>query len=366
MKKNQVKQSKVINDFQLEILKQVNSKNIGRNILVSPLSIYHILSLAANGAANKTLSEMLNLLGDKNQSDLNKKNELISSIISQLETVKMANAIFTKFKPEETFLKSVAKYESTIDELKSVEQVNSWCSKATNNIINHIINSIDNSLMILINAIYFKGNWKIPFYKNSTEKLPFYNYNKQETLIDFMKVTNKFDYFEDENIQAIKLDYNKDDLSAVIILPKKEKEKDINNYIKNFNTEKYNSIIKALRTEEVNLSLPKFEIDYEEELNDSLIKMGMKEAFINADFSKMKREKDINISNVIHKTYIKVDEEGTVAAAVTAIDYTFAGSIFDDYEEIFMDVNHPFLFVIRSSYMPDGHDILFFTKIESL
>ena len=349
MKKNQVKQSKVINDFQLEIIKQVNSKNIGRNILVSPLSIYHILSLAANGAANKTLSEMLNLLGDKNQSDLNKKNELISLRISQLETVKMANGIFTKFKPEETFLKSVANYESTIDELKSAEQVNSWCSK-----------------MILINAIYFKGNWKIPFYKNSTEKLPFYNYNKQETLIDFMKVTNKFDYFENENIQAIKLDYNKDDLSAVIILPKKEKEKDINNYIKNFNTEKYNSIIKALRTEEVNLRMPKFKIDYDEVLNDSLIKMGMKEAFINADFSKMKREIYINISNVIHKTYIEVDEEGTVAAAVTAIDYTFAGSIFDDYEEIFMDVNHPFLFVIRSSYMPDGHDILFFTKIESL
>ena len=112
--------------------------------------------------------------------------------------------------------------------------------------------------------------------------------------------------------------------------------------------------------------MPKFKIDYDEVLNDSLIKMGMKEAFINADFSKMKREIYINISNVIHKTYIEVDEEGTVAAAVTAIDYTFAGSIFDDYEEIFMDVNHPFLFVIRSSYMPDGHDILFFTKIESL
>ena len=113
------------------------------------------------------------------------------------------------------------------------------------------------------------------------------------------------------------------------------------------------------------MSLPRFEIHNEEELTDSLIKMGMKEAFINADFSKMKREIYINISNVIHKTYIKVDEEGTVAAAVTAIDYTFSGSIFDD-EEKFMKVNHPFLFVIRSSYMPDGHDILFFTKIESL
>ena len=275
----------------------------------------------------------------------------------------MANGIFTKFKPEETFLKSVANYESTIDELKSVEQVNSWCSKATNNIINHIIDSIDGSLMILINAIYFKGNWKIPFYKNSTEKLPFYNYNKQETLIDFMKVTNKFDYFEDENIQAIKLDYNKDDLSAVIILPKKEK--DINNYIENFNTEKYDSIIKALKTEEVNLSLPRFEIHNEEELTDSLIKMGMKEAFGNADFSVMKKEKNINISKIIHKTYIKVDEEGTVATAVTAVGYIFTGNLFDD-DEKFMIVNHPFIFIIRCNYLPDGHDILFFTKIDSL
>ena len=80
----------------------------------------------------------------------------------------------------------------------------------------------------------------------------------------------------------------------------------------------------------------------------------------------MNLEEYINISNVIHKTYIKIDEEGTVAAAVTAIGYTFEGDIFDYDEEKFMNVNHPFLFVIRSSYMPDGHDILFFTKIETL
>ena len=305
---------------------------------------------------------MLKLLCHKSQLDLNEKNEIISSIISELETIKMANAIFTKFEPEQTFLKSVMKYKSTIDKLKSVEQVNSWCSKATNNIINHIIDDISGS-MILINAIYFKGNWSIQFNKNLTKKLPFYNFKNEEKLIDFMKVTNKFDYFEDENIQAIQLNYNKDDLKALIILPKKEK--DINNYIENFNTEKYDSIIKALKTEEVNLSSPRFEIHNEEELTDSLIKMGMKEAFGNADFSVMKKEKNINISKIIHKTYIKVDEEGTVATAVTAVGYIFTGNLFDD-DEKFMIVNHPFIFIIRCNYLPDGHDILFFTKIDSL
>ena len=125
----------------------------------------------------------------------------------------MANNIFTKFKPEETFLKSVAKYESTIDELKYIDQVNSWCTKVTNNIIKHIIDIIADSLMILINVIYIYGNWSIPFNKNSIKKLPFYNLNKQETLIDFMKeickfIIQKMKIFKHFNLIIIKV--NKD------------------------------------------------------------------------------------------------------------------------------------------------------------
>ena len=123
MKKLPNKQENIIQDFQLEILKQINSKNIGKNIMISPLGIFHILSLTANGAANKTMVEMLQLLGHKNKLDLNKVNTTLSSIISSFKTVKMDNAIFTKFKPEQVFLSLTEKYNSTVDNLISAEQV---------------------------------------------------------------------------------------------------------------------------------------------------------------------------------------------------------------------------------------------------
>ena len=363
MKKLPNKQENIIQDFQLEILKQINSKNIGKNIMISPLGIFHILSLTANGAANKTMVEMLQLLGHKNKIDLNKVNTTLSSIISSFKTLKMANAIFTKFKPEQVFLSLTEKYNSTVDNLISAEQVNSWCSKATNNTITKIIDDINNALMILINAIYFKGSWEKKFDEKLTNKLVFYNFNKEEKITDFMNITNNFDYFENQNLQAIQIKYNKDNLKAFIILPKTEK--DINNYIKNLTKEKYNKIIKGLKNQKVILSLPKFEMNYEEELKDILISMGMKDAFGPADFSVMKKEKDICISKVIHKTYIKVDEQGTVAAAVTAVVMRKAAMV-TKIEEKIMTVDRPFLFIIRSDNLPPEHDILFFTKIEAL
>ena len=196
-----------------------------------------------------------------------------------------------------------------------------------------------------------------------TNKLVFYTFNKEEKITDFMNITNNFDYFENQNLQAIQIKYNKDNLKAFIILPKTEK--DINNYIKNLTKEKYNKIIKGLKNQKVILSLPKFEMNYQEELKDILISMGMKDAFGPADFSVMKKEKDICISKVIHKTYIKVDEQGTVAAAVTAVVMRKAAMV-TKIEEKIMTVDRPFLFIIRSDNLPPEHDILFFTKIEAL
>ena len=171
MKKNQVKQSKVINDFQLEILKKVNSKNIGRNILVSPLSIYHILSLATNGAAKNTLTEMLKTLSHNNLNEMNNDNKKISSCIRKYKSVEMANGAFIKFTPEYSFLQMVKMYKAEIESLKDAAQINAWCSKATHNKINNIIGSIENlDLMVLINAVYFKGFWEKSFDKKKQKK----------------------------------------------------------------------------------------------------------------------------------------------------------------------------------------------------
>jgi serpin B len=350
-----------MSEFQIEIIKGINNKNIGKNIMVSPLSIYHILSLTSNGAANKTLSEMIQTLGHKDLSELNKNNTLISSSISKLSTIEMANAIFTKFKPEDAFIKSAEMYKSTIDKLISADQVNKWCSDNTHKKIDKIIDDINGVLMILINAIYFKGTWKKKFDEKLTTEQIFFNFYKEEKKTLFMKMTTKLRYYENDNIQTVEMDYDKDNLSALIILPKTEK--DINTYIKSFDKKIYDEINQGLNEVKVVLSLPKFEIKYEGELKEILISLGMKEAFSNADFSVMKKEKDIFISKVIHKTYIKVDEQGTEAAAVTAV---VMRKCMRPDPTVIMNVNHPFLFIIRSGNLPAGNDIIFFTKVESL
>ena len=94
MKKIPIEQNKISKDFQFEIIKSINSKNLGKNIMISPISIYHLLSFAANGAENTTLEEMLQLIGHKNKIDLNKKNSSIFTTFTIFRTLKMANALF--------------------------------------------------------------------------------------------------------------------------------------------------------------------------------------------------------------------------------------------------------------------------------
>ena len=216
--------------------------------------------------------------------------------------------------------------------------------------------------MILINAIYFKGMWQHPFDKKYTHLDTFFGTNKQIKKIMFMNLREKFYYFEDNFVQAISLKYTKDNLNALIILPKKKGN--INNYIRKFTSEKYNMIIGKLTNIEVKLSLPRFEFDFSAELIENFKTLGMKDAFTtNADFSIMKKEKDINISLILHKTYIKVDDKGTEAAAVTALQ--MRGGAPPEPIPV-MKVDHPFLFFIRNNDLLPGNDIIFISKVECL
>ena len=347
--------------FQLKIFQEINKSNIGKNLMISPLSIYHILSLTTNGAQNQTLEEMVKTLGHENKDEMNNENKLVSSSVGKLQSIEMANAVFTKFKPEDQFTSMIKVYKSTIDILKDVEQVNKWCSEATHNKIQNILDKLTpNDLMVLINAIYFKGIWKKTFDKNKTYQNNFNNFNKTPIMKDFMNITDNFDYFENENIKSISLNYTKDNLKALIILPRND---DINTYINNFSSENYIDIIKNLNNQKVNLSLPKFEINFSARLEQNFINLGMVLPFSDsADFSGMTREHKLKIGRIIHKTFIKVDEEGTEAAAATVVVMTKRCFI----PTLAMNVDHPFLFIIRSDDLPPEHDILFASKIESL
>ena len=202
------------------------------------------------------------LLGNESQEEINKNNKLLYSIINNFKTVELANSIFTREKPLSTFIEKIKDYKAKIDELKDANQINKWCNDETHGLIKKIIDEVrPDDIMILINVIYFKGIWKIQFDKRLTGKREFLNYQNEKNLTYFMNSENTYKYFENNSIQAISLDYQKDNMEGLIILPKNEH--DINQYINKFNQEEYYNIINSLNNQKVNLYLPKFEMKFE-------------------------------------------------------------------------------------------------------
>ena len=352
--------------FQLNIFNEINKSNVGKNIMVSPLSIYHILSLTANGALNNTLNEMLKALNEKDLKSMNSVNIKLNSDIQKLTTVELANAVFTKFKPEAEFIKMINQYKAEINTLESVAQVNKWCKEKTHNKIPKILDSLTpNDLMVLINAIYFKGKWVKSFDKRKTRKNNFLNFNKTPKEVFFMNATDDYMYFENKEVQALSINYKNDNLEALILLPKHQI--DINNYISNLTSQKYQIIISKLSKNKVILSMPKFVINFGTELKSCFNSLGMVEAFTDqADFSTMSKSNKLKISKIVHKTFIEVDEEGTEAAAVTAVVMRTLSVKPKTEIGIEMNVVHPFLFIIRSNQLPLEHDIMFISKVEAL
>ena len=354
--------------FQATIFNKMNKDKKGENLIISPLSIFQALSLAANGAREQTQSEMLDLLQSDTIEELNEINYKIISLFKEFTTIDIANAVMTKFTPLEDFSNIALEYLAPVEPLESAEQVNNWCSNKTHGKIDKILDQLDpNTLMIILNAVYFKGEWSSKFESYATKKLPFYNLGNEEIKIDTMIQIEHFRYYEDKKVQAIELRFIKDFMSAIIILP--SEGTDINKYIESLSisNEEYNKINEGLNKAKVNLQLPKFELTFKETLNDVLISLGMYNAFNpgKADFTGLREEGNLFISNVIHKTYLKVFEDGCEAAAVTAIQ-TY-GSCMPVEEKIYdMKINRPFLFLLKNSKLPTGYDLVFMSKIEKL
>jgi serpin B len=340
----------------------------GENLIISPLSIFQALSLAANGAKEQTRSEMLDLLQCYTIDELNKINFDIISKFKEFSTIDIANAVMTTFTPLKDFTTIAEKYSAPIEPLVSLEQVNNWCRNKTHGKIDKILDVLDpRTLMVILNAVYFKGEWVTKFHSYQTKKLPFYNLGSEEIKIDTMNRISRYKYYEDKKVQAIELRFEKDFMSALIILP--SEGTDINKYIDtlSISNDEYNKIIDGLNFVKVNLELPKFELEFKEQLNQVLIDLGMFNAFdeFNADFTGLRPEGQLFINQVVHKTYLKVFEDGCEAAAVTAIEV--ATNSVDLPEKIYdMKINRPFLFLLKNSELPEGYDLVFMSKIEKL
>ena len=194
--------------FQISIFNELNKSKRGQNLIISPLSIFQILSLTANGAKGQTQKEMVQALQGTDLDKLNYVNYEILEKFQTFKTVEIANAVMSRFTPLKEFTEIAEKYCAPIEQLISVQQVNNWCSEKTHGKITKILDQLDASIqMILLNAVYFKGEWSNQFKESLTKKKTFYNLGTELKEVDTMNKLDHFSYFEDTNVQAIQLIY---------------------------------------------------------------------------------------------------------------------------------------------------------------
>jgi serine protease inhibitor len=358
--------------FGLKLMKSVNSTQQDSNVFLSPLSVSMALGMTLNGANNETYDAMQSTLelNGLTQQQINETYKSLIELLTQIDpkvVFNIANSIWYRqgWIFEQQFIDVNKKYFNALvkdldfNDPAAPTIINDWVYNNTNGKIDKIIDRIDPTIvMYLINAIYFKGTWKYEFDKNETVDDLFYTANGSQILCKIMVQTNDFSYFQNSDFQAIDLPYGDGHFSMTVLLP--VPEKNVDSIITNFSEESWDLTLNSFSTQEGTLFLPRFELEYKITLNDVLISLGMGNAFTPglADFTKMYTGPfELFIDEVKHKTFVKVDEEGTEAAAVTSVSIGFTSTGGSGFT---MRVDRPFVFIIREK---NSGSILFIGKI---
>ncbi len=239
--------------------------------------------------------------------------------------------------------------------------INTWVEKKTRNKIKNLIpKGVLNRLtrLVLTNAIYFKGNWASQFKKDRTKNAPFTLAGGEKVDVPMMNQTADFNYMETEDFQGLELPYVDNELSMIILLPKQVDG--LAEFEKTLTLKNLSQWLAKLRKRKVIVSIPKFKMTSQFRLAEVLKSMGMTNAFVPdvADFSGMNSKRDLFIWAVIHKAYVDVNEEGTEAAAATAVVVGIT-SVMPGKIPVFR-ADHPFLFLIRDN---DSGSILFIGRV---
>ncbi|WP_336824330.1 serpin family protein [Sporosarcina sp. USHLN248] len=346
------------NELGFKLMDQIDIDDKG-NLFISPTSLWMALALVYNGADDATKEEVAKTLqvNGLEPMDVNRSNASLMTLLNKdLKNIQLqiANSIWLneEFKFQEPFSQRTKDYfNAKIEEIDiksndSPKRINDWVERATNGKIDKIVDGTldENLVAMLLNAIYFKGDWKYPFDKKDTENRNFSLTDGTEKEVPFMKLEEKLSYTANDEFQAVKLPYGEGEMSMTIVLPNEQKS--FKEFKDTLSAEKWTALQSDFNSLKGTLLLPKFKMVYEAELNDALEALGMTSAFTDkANFSKMvEGDSSLFISKVKQKTYIDVNEEGTEAAAVTGISVDTASAPADD--PFVMEVNRPFFFTI--------------------
>ena len=328
------------------------------NVLISPLSIQLALAMTANGADGNTKAEMEALLGG--EISLEDLNEYLYSYMNNLPSaekykLQIANSIWFRddegrLQVEKDFLQKNADYygaqayKAAFDD-QTLKDINNWVKDHTDGMIDSILDQIDeDAVMYLINALVFDAEWQHVYDKSDVYKGKFTNINGTEKQVDMMH-SEETVYLQDENAIGFMKPYSGSKYNFAVLLP--NEGADIYEYIAGLTGE---SLMETLSTPQLGMvmaTLPKFSYEYELTMNDVLKELGMPSAFSGdtADFSKMAHSSrgNIYIGDVLHKSFISVDELGTKAGAVTKVQMNDESAPMSEWV---VTLNRPFVYMI--------------------
>jgi serpin B len=357
---NQVALIESENSFAFDIFREVlENTDETKNIIISPLSISYALSMTINGADGATRDAMLEALrvsGITIDEINNSYKDLTEALMNVDKRVIMsiANSVWTEddFTVKQAFIDALTDYydaesqEFDINDNTVPEKVNTWIEDKTNGLIKDMISELpDNTVMLLINAIYFKGKWKFEFDKDETRDGPFYL--SSGLLPDVPTMTQKGDFkvYSGDGFTLGEFPYGQGNFVIDILLP--DAHDGLNAFLPSVTDVAFSQWISQLTKKEVNVFLPRFKYEFKKSLKDILSDMGMSVAFTDgADFTNIAEFPPLALTDVLHQAFIETNEEGTEAAAATVV---IIGTTSAGPNEIEFRADHPFIYIIRET-----------------
>ena len=364
-------------DMAFSLFAQVDKhKNRNENYTISPLSLTNALVMLANGADGNTLKQITDVLGVKNinTDDISKIYSTLNKYLKTVDpstTFTNANSIWidNKFNVNNDFIQKNNKLfnakvqNQTLATQKTMNDINSWCDKQTNGCIKKALYNIpaSDSKMILMNALYFNSTWVDTFDKANTKDDYFTNSDGSKSKVKMMHQKTDLRACICNNADMVEFPYGEEgNFYMEIFLP--HEGENLDDCFKNLKNEHVEKIENYASNYKVNVSMPRMELRCETSFNSSLKALGMSDAFANnANFSKISN-KDLFVSDIHQTTFIKVDEEGTEAAAETDEVFKCEEVLIQD-EPLEFNINRPFLYLIREK---TTGTILFMGKVRKL
>lgn len=371
------------NDLGMKIFSRLAAGEAGKNMMISPLSISIAMAMVTNGATGESLDEMKNVLGfgEMELPDVNEQfAQLIASLVEADKdlVLEIADSVWMDdvFAPDVkqdfvdvlTEFYDAAFFTEDFQDEATVGKINSWVSEKTHEKIDKVIDEIGpNTIMYLINAVYFKAAWTTSFDKDSTYEGTFMLSDGSEGKADYMgfsydqEVPDFYSYsseWGDENgYSVVRLPYGRGVFAFYGIVPTYDNKSNIDDFIAKIAENGFDSYISQLEERSFPVQLPKFKFAYEKSLVDVFKGLGMEKAFVDGALMNIASEPHAPfISDIYHKTFVEVNEEGTEAAAVTVVE------VGDNAMPSGFYADRPFVFVIRDDRTGS---ILFIGKVEN-